>query len=240
MKAMIFAAGLGTRLFPITNNRPKALAPFLEGTLLSYNLHFLAQQGITDFVINTHHYADLIETYLKENQNFGYNIQISYEVELLDTAGGLAKAKSLFVPDEDILLFNVDIITNIDIHKMKQFYKSSNSIACLALRNRTTSRYLLFDKENTLIGWTNKKNDEIIWSRERATQFSEFAFSGIQWVNFSLIKDIPKEKMSITPLYLKLAKTKDIKGYLHNDDYWFDCGKMESLKQAETFIKENS
>ncbi|RLD46529.1 MAG: nucleotidyltransferase family protein [Bacteroidetes bacterium] len=238
MKAMIFAAGLGTRLYPITKDKPKALAPFLNMSLLAYNLRYLANSGINQFIINTHHFADKIEEYLKQNNNFGYNITLSYEEILLDTAGGLAKAAHLFDGNEDILLYNVDVISNIDIRRMYQFHKENKSMATLAIRNRDTSRYLLFNHENRLVGWQNISNGNEIWCDKKNDNVNQFAFSGIHWINSSLIEKLIIEKLSIVPFYLDKGKDNKIMGYEHNDNYWFDCGKIESLKAAEEYINQ--
>jgi len=237
MKAMIFAAGLGTRLYPITKDKPKALAPFLNMSLLAYNLKYLTNLGIDEFIINTHHFADKIEEYLKQNNNFGYNITLSREEILLDTAGGLAKAARFFDGDEDILLYNVDVISNIDIQKMYQYHKENKSIATLAIRNRDTSRYLLFNHKNKLVGWRNISNGDEIWCNKHVDNVNQFAFSGVHWINSSLIEKLKIEKLSIVPFYLNEGKNNKIMGYEHNDDYWFDCGKIESLKTAEEHIR---
>lgn len=231
MKAMIFAAGLGTRLFPITKDKPKALAPFKDNTLLGYNLNFLAQQGITKFVINTHHFANKIEEYLESNNNFGLDIQLSYEENLLDTAGGLAKAAHFFDKDDNVLLYNVDVISNIDIQKMLDFHIEQNAAATLAVRNRLTSRYLLFNSDNILVGWRNRNTDEEISCRESKNS-NELAFSGIHWINMSLINKLEIKKSSIIPFYLEEGKDHNILAYKHDNDYWFDCGKPETLLLA--------
>jgi NDP-sugar pyrophosphorylase family protein len=236
MKAMIFAAGLGTRLYPITKDKPKALAPFLNETLLSYNLKNIAKQGISEFVINTHHFADKIENYLSKNNNFGLNIKLSYEEILLDTAGGLAKAASFFDKKEDILLYNVDVVSNIDIMKMYDYHKDKKALATLAVRDRKTSRYLLFNLENELVGWRNISNNDEIWCNQKVEKINQFAFSGIHWINTSLINSIEIKKQSIVPLYLDQGKDNKIVAYEHNSDYWFDCGKIETLKLAEEGI----
>ncbi|MCK5846616.1 MAG: NTP transferase domain-containing protein [Bacteroidales bacterium] len=237
MQAMIFAAGLGTRLFPITKDKPKALAPFLDTTLLAYNLKYLAQQGITDFIINTHHFAEKIELYLEKNSNFGLNIRISYEDILLDTAGGLAKARKYFSNEKSILLFNVDIITNINIAKLIDFHNNNNASATLAIRKRDTSRYFLFNKENELKGWINKNTKEVKSCTEDISEFEEYAFSGIHIINTELIKDFKEVKQSITPFYLEKACDTKIVGYRHDSDYWIDCGKIDSLQLAEKHIR---
>ena len=236
MKAMIFAAGLGTRLFPITKDKPKALAPFQNTTLLAYNLEFLANQGVSEFILNTHHFSEKISEYLEANNNFGLNIKISHEEILLDTAGGLAKARKYFGENEDILLYNVDVISNIDISKLLDFHNKHKATATLAIRNRDTSRYFLFNKNKELKGWINKNTNEVKSCEDDISDFNEFAFSGIHIINTDFIKDIKEEKLSITPFYLQQACENTIIGYEHNDDYWFDCGKIETLKQAEDFI----
>ena len=236
MKAMIFAAGLGTRLFPITKDKPKALAPFQNTTLLAYNLEFLANQGVSEFILNTHHFSEKISEYLEANNNFGLNIKISHEEILLDTAGGLAKARKYFGENEDILLYNVDVISNIDISKLLAFHNKHKASATLAIRNRETSRYFLFNKNKELKGWINKNTDEVKSCENNISDFNEFAFSGIHIINTDFIKDIKEEKLSITPFYLQQACENTIIGYEHNNDYWFDCGKIETLKQAEEFI----
>ena len=235
MKAMIFAAGLGTRLYPITKDKPKALAPFKDSTLLKHNLNNLANQGITKFVINTHHFADIIEKYLISNNNFGLDIQLSYEKELLDTAGGLAFASKYFGANEDVLLYNVDVISNIDINKMLTFHLEQKSKATLAVRDRETSRYLLFNKNRELIGWRNKNTGEEIWCKDDIVS-NEFAFSGVHWINMSIVKSIKIEKSSIIPFYLKAGKTQKITAYQHDNDYWFDCGKPETLLLAHNKV----
>ena len=236
MRAMIFAAGLGTRLYPITKDKPKALAPFASTTLLAYNLQFLASEGVSEFVINTHHFWQKISEYLEQNNNFGLNITISHEEILLDTAGGLAKARKYFGENEDILLYNVDVICNIDIQKMYSYHKAHKASATLAIRKRATSRYFLFNNQNLLKGWVNKNTQEVKSCQEDISDFEEYAFSGIHIINTDLIKDIKQEKKSITPFYLQEACSKTIIGYKHNDDSWFDCGKIETLKKAESSI----
>ena len=233
---MIFAAGLGTRLYPITKDRPKALAPFGKTTLLGYNLHYLKDHGITDFVINTHHFANKIEEYLEENKYFGLNIKLSHEPELLDTAGGLAKASKLFADEEDVLLYNVDVISNINLMSVYKHHKENNAMATLAVRKRETSRYLLFDKNNRLVGWRNKSTGEEIWCSSSIENANEFAFSGIHWVNKSIFTALSPAKESLVPFYLQQGKEDKIIAFEHSNDIWFDCGKTESLLSAEKSI----
>jgi NDP-sugar pyrophosphorylase family protein len=235
MKAMIFAAGLGTRLYPITKDRPKAMAEVNGITLLEHNIRFIAAQGFDEIIVNVHHFADKVIDFLKSKNNFGLRIEVSYEKELLDTAGGLAKAASFF-DDEDFLLYNVDVVSNIDIQKMLAHHQQNKAIATLAIRQRETSRYLLFDENNHLAGWRNKTTGEEIVVRTKG-DFSEYAFSGIHIISpkmLPLLGDIRKH--SLTPFYLEIAKENTIAGYEHNTDAWFDCGKPETLAQAANYL----
>ncbi len=232
---MLFSAGLGTRLHPLTDDLPKALAPFGNTTLLEYNLKFLASQGISSFIINTHHFADKIEDYLKKNNFFGLDIYISYEKELLDTAGGVANVKDK-ITSKRILLYNVDIISNIDINKMYGFFCEHKTDIVLAVRNRKTSRYLLFDENKIMTGWKNNNTGEIKTCNSQ-TEYNKYAFSGISLMNSGLLEEIgTKEKKSLITFYLEICKERDIKAYIHNDDYWFDCGSIDKLKKAERYI----
>mgnify|MGYP000884082042 CR=1 FL=1 len=237
MQAMIFAAGLGTRLYPITKDKPKALAPFMESTLLEYNLRYLAENGVEKFVINTHHFADKIEKYLARHDNFGLNISISHEINLMDTAGGFAQALPYFnLKEEPILLYNVDVISNFDPGEMRRMHLEYEHDITLAVRNRETSRYLLFNADNGLCGWKNTKTGaqipEII-----ETETNSFAFSGIQMISPSVIRKFETEKVySLIEFYLNEMLNCKIKAYPHDSNYWFDCGKTESLQKAENYI----
>ena len=236
LKAMIFAAGLGTRLFPLTENKPKALAPFGYGTLLSYNINFLKQQGITSFIINTHHFAEEIEKYLKENDFFGSDIVISYEDILLDTAGGLANVYDHVLKDKYILTYNVDVISNIQIKKLYDFHVENENDISLAMRKRVSSRYLLFDEKGYMNGWENIKTGETICVGETGMSVRA-AFSGIGIYKTEMIPMIgPVKKKSLIPFFLEICNNKRIAEYDHIDDFWFDCGSVKKLKEAEKFI----
>src|ERR1700704_5891267 len=157
MKAMILAAGLGTRLRPLTDNRPKALVELSGRTLLEVTLSRLRTFGITEVIVNVHHFADMVIDYLKSNKNFGLRIEISWEETLLDPGGGLKKAAWFFLEDsarldEPFLLHNVDVISNIDLRRMLQFHAENQALATLAVQSRETSRYLLFDNDDQLSG----------------------------------------------------------------------------------------
>ncbi|MEZ4908523.1 MAG: nucleotidyltransferase family protein [Saprospiraceae bacterium] len=236
MQAILFSAGLGTRLQPLTNNLPKALAPFYKTTLLAYNIEFLKSQGVNSFVINTHHFHEKIEDYLTINHNFNTNIHISYEHDLLDTAGALILANNLFNHNE-ILLYNVDVISNIDIKKLFDFHKNNSNDITLATSNRESSRKIIFSDSGLMIGWKNMKTGEIKSCNDRLIS-TDKAFSGISVLNTSLIELIGDiQKKSLIAFYLEICKVKKICSYDHSEDYWFDCGTISKLKIAEKFIE---
>ncbi len=237
MKAMIYAAGLGTRLHPITQEIPKALVPIGGKPLLGILIEKLIKTGIHDIIINVHHFADQIIDLVKKNENFGINIQFSDERnELLDTGGGLKKASWFFEDGQAFLLHNVDVLSDIDLNDLVKSHLRSNAIATVAVRKRSTSRYLLFDQENYLCGWENIKTGERIMARP--TKFyQQFGFSGIHVINPSIFNYMEDEgKFSIIDSYLKLAKNHKITSFDHTDSIWLDLGKVENLQEAENII----
>ncbi|WP_421918750.1 nucleotidyltransferase family protein [Marinifilum sp.] len=235
---MIFAAGLGTRLKPYTNDRPKALVSLAGKTLLQRAIEKLKGLGADRIVINVHHFADLIEDFLKENHNFGVDIRISDErEELLDTGGGLKKAKDLFIPNAPILIYNVDILSSIDLNELIWQHEASNAVVSLVTRRRESSRYLYFNKEHQLTGWKNCKTGESKVARPDMEESEALAFSGIHVVHPKLFNLIEEEgKFSIIDLYLRLAKTEKLLAYKDQSDLWFDLGKPEQLQKAEKLI----
>ena len=240
MKAMLFAAGLGTRLKPLTDSRPKALIEIGGMTLLERCILQLKQNGIHDITINVHHFGEQIVSFINKHDNFGLSIHISDESEqLLDTGGGILKAQEFLAGDEPILLINVDVLTNLDLTKLLEYHINSNSLATLVVRKRQTSRYLLFN-QNLLVGWTNKKNGELKISRPSLIdQAEEFAFSGIHIIQPELLERIEEQgKFSIIDLYLRLAKTEKISAYVDADSVWMDLGKVDEISQAEELIKQ--
>lgn len=240
MQAMIFAAGLGTRLYPITKDKPKALAPFLDSTLLHYNLMRLSNQGVSHFVINTHHFTEKIESYLAAHDHFGLDITLSREVILLDTAGGLANAARYFDPDAGpILVYNTDIITNLDIRQMLKTHLREQNAVTLAVRKRDSSRQLLFDEQLRLCGWVNYKKAEKILREQPVFNSIELAFSGIHIINPEILFSIEKERIfSMITFYLEKMEALKIRAYRHDEDFWFDCGKPEDLSLAENFMRD--
>ncbi|MGK0389708.1 MAG: NDP-sugar pyrophosphorylase family protein [Maribacter sp.] len=232
-KAMIFAAGLGTRLRPLTNDRPKAMVEVNGKTLLEINIRKLVSFGFKDIVVNVHHFADLVLDYL-DASDFGANIIISDERgELLETGGGLKKASDL-LQGEPFLVHNVDILTDLDLNAFYDYHQKNHALATLATRQRETSRYLLFNENKVLHGWTNIKAG--IVRQKRATEKDLFfrAFSGIHIISPDIFPLFTREgKFSIIDTYLDCAKEHLIQSYEHDDGLWLDVGKHESLKEAE-------
>ena len=238
LNAMIFAAGLGTRLKPYTNTKPKALVELAGKTLLERAITKLLGLGVDRIVINVHHFADLIEEFLKEKNYFGADIHISDEREkLLDTGGGLKKAKALFIPNAPVLIYNVDILSSINLNDLIKEHESSKALVSMVMRKRESSRYLYFNKERQLTGWKNCKTGEVKLARNDMNESESLAFSGIHLIDpklFGLIKE--EGKFSIIDLYLRLAKTEKMLVYKDQSDLWLDLGKPEQLQKAETLI----
>ena len=239
MEAMIFAAGLGTRLRPLTNDKPKALVEVCGKTLLQHSIELLIRNGVTRVVINVHHFAEMMKTYI-DRLKYDIDILISDESDLLlDTGGGLKKAVGLFRGKAPIMITNVDILSNIDLQKMLRRHIESKADATLAIRERKSSRYLLFDNNLQLKGWQNTKTCEAIYVAEKSG-LSQYAFSGIHIISPSIIDKFPDDDVfPIIPHYLKLASSHKIIGYPHQSDYWFDAGSVEKIAEAEAFLKNN-
>lgn len=234
---MIFAAGLGSRLKPLTDSKPKALVDVGSKTLLQLNIEQIIAFGIKDIVVNVHHFSEQVIGYLKQHKNFGANIKISNESELLlDTGGGLRKAADLLKGEEPILIQNVDIYSNIDYGKMLEQHRKTNALATLAIQNRKSSRYLMFDADAQLCGWLNTKTNEKIITRH-AQSTENFAFSGVHIISPQLLSLLPNtEVFGIIDIYLELSRTHSITGYLHNYDYWFDVGTPEKLNSLHNHL----
>lgn len=235
MKAMIFAAGLGTRLKPLTDNKPKALVEVKNIPLLQIVLLKLKNSGFDEVIVNVHHFADKIIEYLKSKNNFGMHIDISDERELLlNTGGGLKKASWFFNDGKPFLVYNVDVLSDIDLHKLYRTHLLSNSTITLAVRNRDSQRYFLFDNENILCGWKNIKTGETIITRQSESKLKTLANSGIQIIDPQIFNLMPDEKVfSVIDLYLKLAPDYKITAFNHDDTYWLDLGNKENLEIAE-------
>ncbi|MDD3459146.1 MAG: nucleotidyltransferase family protein [Weeksellaceae bacterium] len=232
MIAILFAAGLGTRLKPFTDNHPKALAKVNGKTLLERNIEYLKSYGISEFVINVHHFANQIVDFLEKNENFGVKIQISDETsELLETGGGLVKAKDL-LGNEPFLVMNVDILTDLNISELMKFHWDHQPLVTLAVSDRKSSRKLLFEENNQLKGWKNLNSGERIIASEKP--LTEKAFSGIHIINPEIFKKMPNSgKFSIMTTYMELMKTEKILGFDHSGGVLVDVGKPESIAEAE-------
>ena len=255
MKAMILAAGLGTRLRPLTNDRPKALVEINGRTLLEIALARLRTFGIRDVVINVHHFADKLVEYLQAHENFGMHIEISPEDVLLDTGGGLKKAAHFFQADsqspatdpsrrkadEPILVHNVDVISTIDLARMAEAHQRSQALATLAVQDRETSRYLLFDEQLALCGRRIGRDATAEMVRP-ARHVTALAFSGIHIVSSRLLTKLTEEgPFSIIGSYLRLAgQGETIQGFRADKYYWRDLGRPEDLKQAAQDLKQRT
>ena len=238
MRAMILAAGLGTRLKPLTDSTPKALVRVKDHTLLELQINKLKAEGFDQIIINVHHFAEQIKNYLKQNNFFDCTIEFSDESEeLLDTGGGLKKASHFFSDGNPFLVYNVDILSNINLKKMKEYHHVSSSIATLAIQKRNSSRKFLCDKNNILCGWMNEKSGEKIITRDGQSELFPYSFSGVQIVDPRIFKYFPdKYVFTLIELYLSAAKEEKIIGYVHNEDEWIDLGKIENLSEAENLL----
>ena len=256
MKAMIFAAGLGTRLKPLTDTLPKALVPLAGKTLLQWQIERLKAAGITDIVVNIHHFPDMIIHYLRENDNFGCRIAVSDERDmLLETGGGLRKAKSLLLGsgsresgnnDEPILVCNVDILSNIDIPTLLRAY-NPDEMGMVVVSPRETQRYLLFDYDNRLRGWTNIATGEVRGplsdNHYPIANTRKLAFSGMQVLNPRIFEVMEKvvaekgEKFSLIDLYLSIAEKEILRAFIPENYRMMDVGKINQLSEAEAFAE---
>lgn len=238
MKAMILAAGLGTRLQPLTNDLPKALVTLGGRTMLEIALQRLRASGVREVIVNTHHHADMILSYLQANNNFGMRIEVSREEVLLDTGGGLKKAAHFFLEtggnsQAPFILHNVDVISTIDLGRMMRFHAEQDALATLAVQDRETSRYLLFDEHGQLCGRRSKDD----WKAEMARpaqQMQALAFSGIHVLSPAIFAKMEETgAFSIIRAYMHLAAREEkIVAFRADEYYWRDLGRPESIVQA--------
>lgn len=244
MKAMIFSAGLGTRFKPWTDSHPKALALVNGRSLLQRNVEYLQQYGITDVVVNVHHFADqLIEAVIK-SRGWGSKITISDERdELLETGGGLLKAKEFFIPGEKFITCNADILTDLDINKLISFHNDKKAVITFGVTQRKTSRYLLFDENDRLCGWRNTKTSEEKFSLpsppgEGPGVRREKAYSCVVVFDYDVFRLMEEKgftgKFSLIDVYLALAADHLVMGYDHTGDRLVDVGKPDSIAIAES------
>ena len=237
MKAMVFAAGLGTRLRPLTNDRPKALVKVGGRTMLEIVLERLRRFGVNEVIVNTHHYADMVRAFLEERGNLGIRIEISHEDVLLDTGGGLKKAAWFLLEsgtDEPFLVHNVDVISNIDLARMIEFHRQRGALATLAVQDRKTGRALLFDAEGQFRGRAGSGGEP------GDAGMAALAFSGIHVMSPRIFERITEDGMfSIIESYVRLAAQGErILGFRADEYYWRDMGKPENVEQAGRDIAE--
>jgi NDP-sugar pyrophosphorylase family protein len=238
MNAMIFAAGLGTRLRPYTNDRPKALVEVNGKPLIEWAIRRLLYCGFNNIVINVHHFADQLTDFLKKNKGFGARIAISDERDLLlDTGGAIKKAQSL-LGDEPFLIYNTDILSDYPLDELYQDHLNSKALASLLVRQRQSSRYLLFDESMQLCGWKNVKTGAEKIARE-ALLTHPFAFSGIHVVSPAIFELFPETAVfSIIDVYLKAAESLLLRGVEDERGIWLDVGKIPALAKAEQLVRE--
>jgi len=237
---MILAAGLGTRLRPLTDERPKALVEVAGHTLLEITLRRLREFGINQVIVNVHHFSDMLVDYLKKNDDFGMQIAISREQDLLDTGGGLKNAAWFFSEDanEPFLLHNVDVLSTIDLGRMVEFHRQHQALATLAVQDRETSRYLLFDNEHLLCGRQAERHQPPEMVRPSPTT-QKLAFSGVHVISPRFLSLMTEQGVfSIITSYLRLAaQGEKIMAFRADAYYWRDLGKPENLAQAEQDVR---
>ena len=243
--AMILAAGLGTRLKALTQDKPKALVPLNGKPLLQHCIENLIANGFHHIVINVHHFGEQIIDFV-ESHHFDADIEISDERDLLmDTGGGIVKATPLFKDSKAVLVHNVDIISNVNLGEMSRQFIDSRDDAWLLTQDRDTNRKLLFDGDNQLVGWTNKAEGNFKWVHPEkdgpstgsgTCSYQEMAFSGLHFFRSDLFAEFEVKRSSVIDLYLYLAKTNRILSKPIQPDYWFDLGKPEQLLAAEAYL----
>ena len=247
LTAMILAAGLGTRLQSLTQNRPKALVELNGKPLLQHCIENLIANGFHHIVINVHHFGEQIIDFVKQH-HFDAEIEISDERDLLmDTGGGIVKATPLFNGSKAVLVHNVDIISNVDLRSLGQQFLDSHDDAWLLTQDRETNRKLLFDERSQLVGWMNKAEGRYKWvhpegsalrqAQESQLNYKEMAYSGLHFFRSDLFSVFEVKPQSVIDLYLALARHNRILSKTIQSDYWFDLGKPEQLQAAETFLK---
>lgn len=235
MKAIIFAAGKGSRLGRITQDQPKALVKIGGKTLLEMAIRKLVKYGFDEIIINIHHFADRIEEFLEENNNFGARIELSDErQQLLETGGGLMKAAWFFDDHQPFLTYNVDVLTTLDLSTLLRVHRSTGALVTLACQERTTLRYFLADDQNHLAGWENTETGERIGVLNSRGAVKRVGYSCISVVNPEFFNHITEKGFfSLTPVFLRLTKNHPVMIYRHNKDYWTDIGNPDRLEKAE-------
>ena len=243
MNALILAAGLGTRLGELTSDRPKALVEVCGRTMLEHQLRHLSAAGFDRFVINIHHFAPKVKAFLEEHQNFGLDIRLSDETDLLlDTGGGIRKAMRLFDDEQPVLVHNVDIFSSVDLKALYSGHIESGADSTLLVAQRSTSRYLYFDTSGMLCGWSNEKTGQVRspYPGFDKSRFTPCAFQGIHVVSrtlLPLLDEVPEPRFSITDFYVDNAARLRLRSVLSDPGNWVDAGKPETLERASQIIK---
>lgn len=242
MNALILAAGLGTRLGELTSDRPKALVEVCGHTMLEHQLRHLSAAGFDRFVINIHHFAPKVKSFLEEHQNFGLDIRLSDETDLLDTGGGIRKAMRLFGGEQPVLVHNVDIFSSVDLKALYNGHIESGADSTLLVAQRSTSRYLYFDTSGMLCGWSNEKTGQVRspYPDFDKTRFAPCAFQGIHVVSrtlLPLLDEVPEPRFSITDFYVDNAARLRLRSVLSDSNNWVDAGKPETLERASQIIR---
>jgi NDP-sugar pyrophosphorylase family protein len=238
MKAMIFAAGMGTRLQPLTLTKPKALVEVKGIPMLEIVIRRLLRFGFSDIIINVHHFAGQITEFLEKNKNFGASITISDETDLLlDTGGGLLKARDFLDDGAPFLVHNVDIMTDLDLGKLFQFHVGHGSLATLAVKERSTSRSLLVNDDMELAGWKNNQTGKTIIAKGREQDLKPIAFSGVHVLSPAIFPLMTERGVfSIIDTYLRLAQQQTLLTWSHNQNFWMDLGRVENLDEAGRYL----
>lgn len=240
MKAMILAAGMGRRLGKITEKIPKALIDINGKSVLRIAVEKCTSSGFDDIIINVCHLADMVEEEVNMLNKIGFRITISDERSgLLETGGGLYKAKGFF-DKNPFLLYNADIVTDLDLNALYAFHNQKKGLATLAVRNRTGNRYFLVNSSGLLKGWCNKATGEKIVTGNNSEELTEIAFSGIHILNPAIFDHMSEGVYTMTDLYLKLANSYNIVTYKYEDGYWGDIGTPESLENIRKLLKDKS
>ena len=235
---MILAAGLGTRLQPLTLTRPKALVEVKGIPMLELIIRKLINEGFDEIIINVHHFVGQIIDFLKAHKQFGISISISDESDLLlDTGGGILKARDFFNDGKPFLIHNVDILSDINLRELYEFHVLNRSLSTLAVKDRKTTRSLLINANQELCGWKNHQTGQTIISKDEETDLTPVAFSAIHVMSPDIFPMITEQGVfSIMDVYLRLAKSQRILTWRHDQNFWFDIGRIENLKEAENYL----
>ena len=235
MKAMILAAGLGTRLLPLTEKQPKALIPFKGVPLLERIIRNLASAGIDHIIVNVHHFAGQVIDFLDHLEVPGTCFTVSDESrQLMDTGGALLQAREYFAEEKDFLVHNVDVISNLDIRALINAHRMGNALATLAVKKRPTSRSLLFDGKGYLSGWRHNETGQLRIVRQGAGPLEDYGNSCVQVIGKDFFIHYPETGIqNLTEMYLDLAKNHRIQPFIHNEDYWYDLGRYENYLKAD-------